>query len=348
MKDYVEIDGVKIGPSYPTYFICEMSANHLQDFERAKAIIKKAKEIGANAVKLQSYRPDTITLNCRRPEFMSEGLWEGKSLYEIYEEAYMPWEWHEDLFKYAKEIGITIFSSPFDWTAVDLLSSLDAPAYKIASYEINDIGLIERCAKTMKPIIISTGIAEEADIEEAIMTCKKAGNDNIILLKCVSEYPSKLENINLRTIPLLRERFDTVVGLSDHSMGHEVDVAAVALGASVVEKHMTLNRLDGGADAGFSMEPDEFSAMIKSIRGVEKALGKATLEANERMKKSKIHSRSLFVVKDIKEGEVFSYENVRSVRPGTGLHTRYLDEIIGKKATCNLTYGTPMSWDYVE
>lgn len=350
MKDYVEIDGVKIGEGYPTYIIAEMSANHLQDFERAKAIIRTAKEIGADAVKLQSYRPDTITLDSKRPEFMAVkgSLWEGRSLYDLYQEAYMPWEWHEDLFKYAKEVGITIFSSPFDWTAVDLLHSLDAPAYKIASYEIVDVGLIERCARTGKPIIISTGIADEEDIKLALETCHKAGNDDVVLLKCVSEYPSNLENINLRTMPLLRERFGTVVGLSDHSMGSEVDVAAVALGATVIEKHLTLSRADGGADSGFSMEPAEFEKMIRDIRNVEKALGQATLEPNERMKTNKVHARSLYVVSDIKAGETFTYENVRSVRPGLGLHTKYLEEIIGKKATRDLAYSTPLSWDCVE
>lgn len=350
MNKSIKIDNKVIGPGMPTYFIAEMSANHMMNFERAKEIILKAKEAGADAIKLQTYRPDTITVDCRGEEFMATkgSPWEGMNLFELYKTAYTPWEWHKDLFAYAKEIGITCFSSPFDLTAVDLLEELGAPAYKIASFEINDIPLIRKVASTGKPVIISTGIAEMADIELALSVCREEKNENVILLKCVSEYPTPYDELNLRTITNMTETFDCVVGLSDHSMGCEVDIASVSLGACVVEKHMTLRRADGGPDGMFSMEPEEFETMIKSIRNVEKALGCVRYELTEKQKLSRGRSRSLYVVKDIKKGETFTPENMKSIRPGFGLHTKYYEDILGKKASCDLRMGTAMKWKYVD
>lgn len=344
------ISNRKIGDDAPSYIIAEMSANHLQDFERAKRIIKAAKDAGADAVKLQSFTPDTITINCRGEEFMATkgSLWEGMNLYELYEKAYMPWNWHKDLFAYAKEIGITIFSSPFDFSAVDLLEELDAPAYKIASYEILDIPLIRRVARTGKPVILSTGIAELADIELAVNTCIKEGNTNIAILKCVSEYPAPYKDVNLKTIPNLSETFNCVAGLSDHSMGSAVDIAAVSIGAKIIEKHFTLARADGGPDCAFSMEPLEFKNMVSDIRNIEDALGKCTYELNEKQKRGKKNSRSLYVVADMKEGDVITKENVKSIRPGLGIRPKYWDELVGKKVTLSLKKGTALKWEYIE
>jgi pseudaminic acid synthase len=273
--------------------------------------------------------------------------WEGMNLFDLYQTAYTPWEWHRELFDYSKEIGITCFSSPFDLTAVDFLEELGTPAYKIASFEINDIPLIRKVAKTKKPIIISTGIAELADIELALKTCIENGNENVILLKCVSEYPTPYEELNLRTITNMKETFNCVVGLSDHSMGNAVDIAAVALGASVIEKHLTISREDGGPDGSFSMEPAEYKEMVNNIRNVEKALGTVHYELTEKQKNSRGRSRSLYVAKDMKKGEIFNPENLRSIRPGFGLHTKYYDDILGKKASCDLKKGTAMQWKYV-
>ena len=350
MNKNIKIDNHIIGEGQPVYTIAEMSANHLMDYERAKRIILEAKKAGADAIKLQTYRPDTITIDCRGEEFMATkgSPWEGMNLYDLYKTAYTPWEWHKGLFDYAKELGITCFSSPFDLTAVDFLEELGAPAYKIASFEINDIPLIRKVAKTGKPVIISTGIAEMADIELALQTCKENGNENVILLKCVSEYPTPYSELNLRTITNMRETFNCEVGLSDHSMGNAVDIAAVALGACVVEKHLTISREDGGPDGSFSMEPEEYKEMVDSIRNVEKALGQVRYELTDKQKNSRGRSRSLYVVKDMKKGELFSPENIKSIRPGFGLHTKYYDEILGKTATSDLKKGTAMQWKYVQ
>lgn len=327
-----------------------MSANHLQDYERAKSIILAAKESGADAIKLQSYRPDTITIDCNGEEFMaSKGSpWEGQNLYQLYEKAYMPWDWHEALFKYAKELDITIFSSPFDFSAVDLLENLDTPAYKIASLEILDIPLIRRVAQTKKPVIISTGIAKLADIQRAIDVCKEEKNDKVILLKCVSEYPTRYEDMNLKTIPNMAETFDCIVGLSDHSIGYAVDVAAVALGCKVIEKHLTLRRADGGADSDFSTEPEEFKNLITNIRSVEQAIGHCTYELTEKQKNTRNKGRSLYIIKDIKKGEKFTEENVQSIRPGYGISTWHLKNVLGKKARQNLLRGMALKWEYLE
>lgn len=349
MNKQVSIGSKVIGSECKTFIIAEMSANHLMDLNRAKKIIKAAKEAGADAIKLQTYRPDTITIDCYGPEFMATpgSPWEGMNLFELYKTAYTPWEWHAELFDYAREIGIICFSSPFDLTAVDFLEELNAPAYKIASFEINDIPLIRKCAKTGKPIIISTGIADLADIELALNTCKEAGNDNVILLKCVSEYPTPYEELNLRTIPHMKDTFDCIVGLSDHSMGNAVDVAGVTLGACVIEKHLTLRRADGGPDGMFSMEPEEFAEMVENIRHIEMALGTIRYELTDKQKNSKGRSRSLYIVEDVKAGDIFTEKNVKSIRPNFGIHTKYYDVVLGKKAVCDLKKGTALDWKYI-
>ncbi len=350
MKKNFKIGNVNVGLNEPSYIIAEMSANHLQDINRAKEIITIAKEIGANAVKLQSFTPDTITINCKGEEFMATkgSLWEGQNLYQLYEKAFMPWNWHEELFKYARKIGIEIFSSPFDDTAVDLLEELNVSAYKIASYEILDIPLIKKCARTGKPIILSTGIATIADIERAINACLSEGNDSVSILKCVSQYPTPYEDLNLKTIKNMSDTFNCIAGLSDHSMGSAIDVAAVAMGASIIEKHLTLNRADGGPDGAFSMEPEEFKQMIIDIRNVEKAIGKVTYDLSEAQKKGRKNARSLYVVKDIKKGEMFTKDNIKSIRPGRGLPTWYYDEIIGRRAAMDISFGTALKWEYID
>ena len=350
MNKEIIIDNRVIGDGHPVYTIAEMSANHLMDINRAKEIIRLAKDSGADAIKLQTYRPDTITLDCRGEEFMATkgSPWEGMNLYELYQQAYTPWEWHKELFEYAKEEGITCFSSPFDLTAVDFLEELGAPAYKIASFEITDIPLIKKVAETGKPVIISTGIAEISDIELALKTVKEYGNENVILLKCVSEYPTPYDELNLRTIPNMKDTFNCVVGLSDHSMGYAVDIAAVSLGATVIEKHLTIRRADGGPDGSFSMEPEEYKGMVDNIHNVEKALGRVNYELTEKQKNSRGRARSLYVAKDMEEGEKFTPENIKSIRPGFGIHTKYYEDILGKEATCALKKGTAMKWSYVK
>ncbi|MCM1568070.1 MAG: pseudaminic acid synthase [Roseburia sp.] len=339
-----------ISESSPTFIIAEMSANHLMDFDRAEAIIRAAKDAGADAVKIQTYTPDTITLDCDAPCFqITQGtIWDGVTLHKLYETAYTPWEWQPKLKELAEDLGLVFFSSPFDLSAVDFLETLNVPAYKIASFEINDIPMIRKIARLGKPMIFATGIAYMADIELALKTCKEEGNEDVILLKCISAYPTPYEDIHLRTIPSLGETYDCIVGLSDHSMGHAVADAAVALGAKVVEKHLTLSRADGGADSAFSMEPSEFKAMVENIRVVEKALGHVNYELSPGQEREREHSRSLFVARDMKAGEIFTPENLRSVRPACGLHTRYYETLLGKRITRDAKLGTPMSWDLVD
>lgn len=348
MKRKISIGNKIISKEMPAYIVAEMSANHNMDFNRAKAIIKAAANAGADAIKIQTYTPDTITIKSDKPAFRTKGIWEGRTLYELYGKAYTPWEWQAELQKYAHECGLEFFSSPFDLTAIDFLEGLNVPAYKIASFEINDIPFIRKIAKTGKPIIMSTGIAYLEDIDLAIRTCLEEKNDNVILLKCISAYPAPYENMNLKVIPNMEQTFDCICGLSDHSMGNEIAVAAVALGAKIIEKHFTLKRSDGGEDSQFSMEPAEMKKMIKEIRNVEKALGQVTYELNDKQLESRIFSRSLFVVKDVKKGEIFTAENVKSIRPGIGMHTKYWEEILGKKSRCNIEKGTPMDWKFVE
>lgn len=349
MNRIISIGDKKIGEGHPAYIIAEMSANHLQDYDRAKRIIRAAKEAGADAIKLQSYRPDTITIDCHGEEFMATkgSLWEGRNLYQLYEEAYMPWDWHKGLFKYSKEIGLTIFSSPFDFSAVDLLEKLGAPAYKIASYEILDIPLIRKAAKTGKPIILSTGIATLADIERAVSACREEGNNDIAILKCVSQYPTPYSDLNLKMIPNMAETFGCIAGLSDHSMGSAVDVAAVTLGAKIIEKHMTLRRSDGGADGAFSMEPEEFAQMVTDVHNIEQAIGHCTYDLTDAQKRGKKNARSLYVVEDIKAGDTFTEHNIRSIRPGRGIATWYLDDILGKRAAVDINRGTAMKWEFI-
>lgn len=350
MNKEIIIDGHVISENSPTFIIAEMSANHLMDFDRAVEIMKAAKEAGADAIKIQTYTPDTITLDCDDECFqITQGtLWDGTTLHKLYQTAYTPWEWQPKLQTIAKDLGLTFFSSPFDLTAVDFLEEMDVPAYKIASFEINDIPMIRKIARLHKPMIFATGIAHMADIELALKTCKEEGNEQVILLKCISAYPTPYEDINLRTIPSMKETFDCITGLSDHSMGHAVAVGAVALGAKVVEKHLTLSRADKGADGAFSMEPAEFKEMVDNIRIVEKALGRVTYELSEKQTREREHSRSLFVAKDMRAGEIFTPENLRSVRPGCGLHTKYYEELLGKKIAKDAALGTPMSWDLVD
>ena len=350
MKNRLRIGSRYVGEGEKTFIVAEVSANHLQNFERAKAIIKAAKDAGADAVKLQTYTADTITLNCENEYFqITQGtIWDGTSLHKLYEEAYTPWEWQPDLMKYANDLGMECFSSPFDPTAVDFMQKMNMPAFKVASFEINDIPLIRKIAKLGKPIIFATGIAYLEDIERALRVCKEEGNDQIVLLKCTSTYPSPYEDMNIKVIPNMSTVFECITGLSDHSMGTAVAVSSVALGAKMIEKHLTLKREDGGPDAAFSMEPDEFAKMVSDIRIVEKALGKVTYELTEKQKKSREDGRSLFITNDMKAGDEFSEKNVRSVRPAFGMHTMYYEEILGKKAKTDLKAGTPLDWKYID
>ena len=338
-----------IGEGHPVFIIAEMSANHLQDFDRAVAIIKAAKDAGADAIKLQTYTPDTMTIDCDNDFFIiSQGtVWDGKTFYDLYKEAYTPWEWHKPLQKIAEDEGLIFFSTPFDKTAVDLLEDIDVPAYKIASFEITDIPLIEYVASKGKPMIISTGIATLCDIEEAVNACRRMGNDQVILLKCTSSYPAPVDGMNLATIPNIRDTFNVISGLSDHTLTTTLPVCATALGAKVVEKHLTLNRDNGGPDAAFSLEPEEFGAMTKAIRVAELATGKITYELSESGHKNREFCRSLFVVNDIKAGECFTEENVRSIRPGYGLPPKYLKDVLGKRAKVDIKKGIPMEIKYL-
>lgn len=333
------------------FIIAELSANHGQSINTAIDTIKAAKRAGANAIKLQTYTADTLTINCANEYFtnvLNGTIWEGRTLYDLYKEAYTPWEWHKELFRVAKEEGLICFSTPFDHSAVDFIEQFDPAAYKIASFEIQDIPLIEYAASKGRPMIISTGIAELEDIELAIKTCREAGNNDIVLLKCTSSYPAPIEEANLLTIPDLNERFGVEVGLSDHTLGIVAPVVAVTLGAKVIEKHFILDRSIGGPDASFSLDEKEFTEMVRAIRDAEKAMGSVTYELTEKVKASRKFSRSLFVVKDIKEGEALSEENVRSIRPGFGMHPIYLKEIVGKRANKKIEMGTPLSWDLIQ
>ena len=344
----IKINNRVIGSGNPVYIIAEMSANHNQSFEQAVKIIKAAKECGADAVKLQTYTPDTLTIDCNNQFFRIKGtIWKGKNLYDLYGEAYTPWDWQAKLKKKANDLGLDCFSSPFDCSAVDFLEKLGVPAYKIASFELVDLPLLRRVAQTGKPIILSTGMASLAEIDEGVRTIQKAGNSQIALLKCTSTYPAPPEEINLRAIPHLTEAFGLPVGLSDHSMGVGVPVAAVALGACIIEKHFTLSRSLPGPDSAFSLEPHEFKAMVEAVHIAEKALGSVHYGMSEVQENSRIFRRSLFVIQNVKAGEVFTAENVRSIRPGYGLHTRYLDEIIGRCASQDIKRGTPLSWSHI-
>jgi len=344
----ISIKGRKVGFEEPCYIVAEMSANHAQSFEQALKIIEAAKEAGADAVKLQTYTPDTMTINlCNEYFQVKETIWEGKNLYNLYSEAQTPWEWHSKLKEHATKLGLDFFSTAFDTTAVDFLEKLNIPAYKIASFELVDLPLLRRVAITGKPIIMSTGMASLVEIDEAVKTVRASGGNQIALLKCTSAYPAPPEEVNLRTVPHMKEAFGVPVGISDHTLGAEVAVAAVTLGACIVEKHFALSRKNAGPDSSFSMEPDEFKEMVRTIRKVEKALGRVQYQTTEKEKFSKVFRRSLFVVKDMKTGEVFKEKNIRSIRPSYGLHTRHLEEVLGRKAKKDILKGTPLDWDLI-
>jgi N-acetylneuraminate synthase len=345
---YINIGKSKIGTGQPTYIVAEMSANHNQDFDQAVKIIEVAKQAGADAVKLQTYTPDTITIDCDNKYFRIKGtIWEGKNLYDLYGEAYTPWDWQPKLKKIAEDLGLDLFSSPFDPTAVDYLEQMGVPAYKVASFEMVDLPLLQKIARTGKPIIMSTGMATLAEIEEAVQTIREAGGTQLALLKCTSVYPALPEEMNLHTIPHLADAFGVPVGLSDHTQGIAVPVAAVALGACIVEKHFTLSRTIPGPDSAFSLEPHEFKAMVEAVRVAEKALGTVYYGVDEEEAKSRVFRRSLFVVKDIKAGETFTNENVRSIRPGHGLPPKHTVDVLGNRAAMDLKRGTPLAWEMI-
>jgi pseudaminic acid synthase len=329
--------------------IAELSANHNHRLDVAIDTIRAAAKAGADAIKLQTYTADTLTIDCDNEHFrIGHGtLWDGKTLYNLYKEAYTPWEWHAELYRIAREEGLVCFSSPFDATAVDFLEALDTPAHKIASFEIQDIPLIRYAASKGKPIIISTGIAMEEDVRLAVETCRAAGNGQIVLLKCTSAYPAPLEEANLRTMQDLRERFGVMVGVSDHTMDHTVPVVATALGGCLIEKHFILDRNLGGPDAAFSLDPAGFAEMARQVRDVETALGRVSYERSELVEKNRKFARSLFVVDDVKAGEAITAANVRSIRPGFGLHPRYYDTVLGKTFTRDIVRGTPLSADHI-
>ena len=348
MSRFIEINGLRIGAGNPVYVIAELSANHGRCFEHAVELVHAAKTCGADAVKLQTYTPDTLTIDCDKEYFRIQGtLWHGRTLYDLYQEAFTPWEWQPKLKRVADELGIELFSTPFDASAVDFLERVNVAAYKIASFENGDIGLLRKVAATGKPIIASTGMATLAEINELVDTVLTAGGEQLALLKCTSAYPAPPEEMNLRAIPHLADAFDVPVGLSDHTLGAAVPIAAVTLGACIIEKHFTLSRAAGGPDSAFSLEPDEFKNMVQSIRVAEQALGTVHYGLSAAETKSRAFRRSLFVVKNIQAGETFTNENIRSIRPGQGLHTRHLPEILGRVAARDIARGTPLAWDMV-
>jgi pseudaminic acid synthase len=345
----MKIGNYQIGANKPVFIIAELSANHNGSLENALETIKAAKRAGANCIKLQTYRPDTITIDSKRDDFRLKNgsIWDNKYFYELYQEAYTPWEWHKQLFEAAANEGLVCFSSPFDFSAVDLLEELNTPAYKIASFEITDIPLIEYVASKGKPVIISTGIAEIDDIELAIDACKKMGNHDIALLKCTSSYPAPIEEANLVMIKDMSERFGVISGLSDHTTGSTAPIVATVMGARIIEKHFILDRAIGGPDASFSMNEQEFTEMVKAVREAEKAIGAIDYQLTDKQKKGREFSRSLYVVKDMQAGEEISRENVRSIRPGYGLHPKYYQDILGKKVNRPLQKGDRFNLDFI-
>lgn len=347
MNEFITIDGKKIGPDFSPYIIAELSANHNGDINRAFEILEMAKRCGADAIKIQTYTQDTLTIDCDKPEFkVKGGLWDGRTLYDLYTEAHMPWEWHKPLFEKAKELGITIFSSPFDFTAVDLLEELGAPAYKIASFEAIDLPLIEYVAKTGKPMIISTGMANEEEIREAVETAKNAGCKELVVLHCVSGYPAPASDYNLATIPDMAKRFNVLTGLSDHTIDNTTAITSVALGACLIEKHVTLDRNGGGPDDSFSLEEPELKQLCNDSKTAWAATGDVNYERKKSEKGNMIFRRSLYVVKDIAAGEVFTHQNVRSIRPGYGVAPKFLKDVIGKESKKTLLAGTALAKEF--
>jgi pseudaminic acid synthase len=347
-KSHISINGQNIGTGHQPFIIAEMSGNHNQSLERALEIVEAAANTGAHALKIQTYTPDTMTLDLDEREFHisdPNSLWAGKSLYKLYSEAYTPWEWHKPIFDRARDLGIIAFSTPFDDTAVDLLESLDVPCYKIASFENTDLPLIRRVAATGKPMIISTGMASIAELDDTVRAARETGCKDLILLKCTSTYPATASNTNILTIPHMREMFDCEVGLSDHTLGLGVSVASVALGSTVIEKHFTLNRADGGVDSTFSMEPDEMTQLVLETERAWQALGHVAYGPTEAEKKSLQHRRSLYVVLDLKAGDVLTKDNVRAIRPGLGLPTKYLEVVLGKTVKKDVKRGTALVWE---
>ena len=346
--DMLNINSRKIGPGEPVYIVAEMSANHNQDFDQAVRILEEAKAAGADAVKLQTYTPDTITIDCDNEYFKIKGtLWEGKNLYQLYGEAHTPWEWQAKLKGIADQLGLDLFSTPFDATAVDFLETMGVPAHKVASFELIDLPLLRKIATTGKPVILSTGMASLSEIDEAVKTLREEGASQIALLKCTSAYPALPADMNLRTIPHLAAAFGVPVGLSDHTPGIAAPVAAVVLGACIIEKHFTLSRSDKGPDSEFSLEPQEFKTMVAAVREAEQALGRVCYGISQKERDSRVFRRSLFVVRDMAAGEEFTEANVRSIRPGHGLHPRYLKQVLGRNVTQAVSKGTPLSWELV-
>jgi pseudaminic acid synthase len=339
-----------VGPGQPVYIVAELSANHHQDFDQAVRLLHAAKAVGADAVKLQTYTPDTITIRSDREYFRIGGgtLWDGRTLYDLYGEAQTSWEWQPKLKQVAGELGLDLFSSPFDSTAVDFLETMVVPAYKLASCELVDIALIEKMARTGKPLLMSTGMATAEEIEEALNAARGAGCTQIALLKCTAAYPALPDEMNLRTIPEMARRFRVPIGLSDHTTGIAAPVAAVALGACIIEKHITLTRSLQGPDSAFSLEPQEFKAMVEAVHVAERSLGELHFGPSPREQSTRVFRRSLFIVEDVRQGQALTAENVRSIRPGHGLHTRHLQEVIGKRAARDIERGTPVSWDLID
>lgn len=342
----IDIDGRKVGQNRDVYFVAEISANHNHSLDRAIELVKAAADAGADAVKFQTYTPDTITIKSHRPEFLVDGtIWEGADLYSLYKEAYTPWDWHAPLFDEAARAGLQAFSSPFDGSAVDFLQDLGVPCWKIASSELIDIPLLRKVAATGKPVILSTGMATKPEIEEAVSILRSAGCRSICLLKCTAAYPASPEEANLAMIPRMRKDFELPIGLSDHTLGASVPVAAAALGACLVEKHFTLSRDDGGPDAAFSMEPEEFAGMVRSVSDAVAALGRASYGPTEKERVSLKFRRSLYIVEDMKAGDLLSEENLRSIRPAAGMHPRHYDELIGRPVAVDIPAGTPLAAD---
>ena len=350
MAETLQIGERTVGAGCPVYVVAELSANHNQNFDQAVKIVQAARQAGADAVKLQTYTADTITIACDREPFRISGgtLWDGRTLYELYREAYTPWEWQPMLKQVANDLGMDLFSTPFDDSAVDFLEEMNVPAHKLASFELVDIALIQKMARTGKPLIMSTGMATAEEIEEGVQAARQAGATQIALLKCTSAYPATADDMNLRTIPELARRFAAPAGLSDHTLGSAVAVAAVTLGACIIEKHITLSRTLKGPDSQFSLEPQEFKAMVEAVRTTERALGAVHFGASAQEASSLVFRRSLFVVQDLQRGEEFTARNVRSIRPAHGLHTRHLPQVLGKRASRDIPRGTPLGWDLVE